>query len=178
MFDFLFCCCRVFTFMSKTHYFVTKVCNSFYDVNLFSILNISQDLWPIIRVTKRVYSYRPSIFNHLYNTSTVITTNGHTKNCLLTVSAVRKSPENLGISRLRNDIVNYIHYLVTHLRGAARRIKSMSHTKHGWAHSSNTVYSDIQGLTGTSIGLQPCMWISWYQFYSNVARVCKTIARI
>ena len=38
-------------FVKKTTLFVTKVCNSFYSVNnLFSILNILQDLWPIIRV--------------------------------------------------------------------------------------------------------------------------------
>jgi len=45
MFDFLFCCCCcVFTFLSKNASFVTKVCNSFYKVNLFSILNILQNL--------------------------------------------------------------------------------------------------------------------------------------
>ena len=34
-----------FTFLSeKNTFFVTKVCNSFYNVNLFSILNILQDL--------------------------------------------------------------------------------------------------------------------------------------
>ena len=31
-------------FLSKNTLFVTKVCNSFYNVNLFSILNILQDL--------------------------------------------------------------------------------------------------------------------------------------
>jgi len=30
--------------------FIRKVCNSFYNINLFSILNILQYLWPIIRV--------------------------------------------------------------------------------------------------------------------------------
>jgi len=59
MFDFLFCCCCVFTFLSKNTLFITKVCNSFYKINLFSILNILQDLWPIIRVLR----YRPSNFN-------------------------------------------------------------------------------------------------------------------
>jgi len=44
MFDFLFCCCCVFTFLSKNTLFITKVFNSFYNVNLFSILNILQDL--------------------------------------------------------------------------------------------------------------------------------------
>ena len=39
-----------FYFLSKITLFVTKVCNSFYNVKLFSILNIFQDLWPIIRV--------------------------------------------------------------------------------------------------------------------------------
>jgi len=33
-----------FTFLSKNTLFVTKVCNSFYKVNLFSILNMLQDL--------------------------------------------------------------------------------------------------------------------------------------
>jgi len=46
----LFICCCVFTFLSKTTLFIRKVCNSFYNVNLFSILNILQYLWPIIRV--------------------------------------------------------------------------------------------------------------------------------
>jgi len=41
--------CFYFFFVKNT-LFVTKVCNSFYSVNLFSILNILQDLWPIIRV--------------------------------------------------------------------------------------------------------------------------------
>jgi len=39
---FLFCC--VFTFLCKNTLFVTKVCNSFYNFNLFSIIKISQDL--------------------------------------------------------------------------------------------------------------------------------------
>ena len=46
----------------------------------------------------------------------------------------------------------------------------MSDTKHGWAHGSNTVYSVIDGLTGTSIELQPCLGMSWYDLDSNVAR--------
>ena len=33
-----------FLFCQKNTLFVTKVCNSFYNVNLFSILNILQDL--------------------------------------------------------------------------------------------------------------------------------------
>ena len=53
----LFC----FYFFVKNTLFVTKVCNSFYNVNLFSILYILQDLWPIIRVKR----YRPSIFNNI-----------------------------------------------------------------------------------------------------------------
>ena len=47
-----------FYFLSKSTLFVTKCCNSFCNVNLFSILNILQDLWPIIRVLR----YRPIIF--------------------------------------------------------------------------------------------------------------------
>jgi len=39
-----------FYFLSNNTLFVTKVCNSFYNFNLFSILKILQDLWPIIRV--------------------------------------------------------------------------------------------------------------------------------
>ena len=34
---------------------------------------------------------------------------------------------------------------------------SLSHTEHGWAHGSNTVYSVINGLSGTSVELQPCL---------------------
>jgi len=59
---FLFCCCCVFTFLSKNTLFIAKYCNSFYNVNLISILNVLQDLWPIIRVKR----YRPSIFNYYY----------------------------------------------------------------------------------------------------------------
>jgi len=39
-----------FYFFVKNTLFVTKVCNFFYNVNLFTLLNILQDLWPIIRV--------------------------------------------------------------------------------------------------------------------------------
>ena len=49
-FDFRFGGFCVFTFLSKNTWFVTKYCNSLCNVNLFSILNILQDLWPIIRV--------------------------------------------------------------------------------------------------------------------------------
>ena len=49
-----------------------------------------------------------------------------------------------------------------------------SHTEHGWAHGSNTVYSVIHGLTGTSIELQP---YRWYDLDSNVARVSMNKAR-
>jgi len=42
----LFC----FYFFVKNPLCVTKVCKSFYNFNLFSILKILQDLWPIIRV--------------------------------------------------------------------------------------------------------------------------------
>jgi len=48
-----------FLFLFKNTLSVTKVCNSLFNVNLFSILNILQDVWPIIKV----YRYRPSIFN-------------------------------------------------------------------------------------------------------------------
>jgi len=37
-------------FCPKNTLFIGIYCNSFYNVNLFSILNVLQDLWPIIRV--------------------------------------------------------------------------------------------------------------------------------
>ena len=43
--------------------------------------------------------------------------------------------------------------------GSDNVVLSLSHTEHGWAHSSNTVYSVIHGLTGTSIELQPSLWM-------------------
>ena len=52
-------------------FFVTKFRNSFCYVKLFSILNILQDGWPIIRVKR----YRPSIFKGQFETN-VITTHG------------------------------------------------------------------------------------------------------
>ena len=55
---------------------------------------------------------------------------------------------------------------------------SMSDTEHGWTHGSNTVYSVIHGLTGTSIELQPCLGRSWYDLNSNVALVCTNKAQI
>ena len=45
-------------------------------------------------------------------------------------------------------------------------------------HGSNRVYSVIHGLTGTSIELQPCLGMSWYDLDSNVARECTNKARI
>jgi len=47
---FCFFCCCVFTFLSKTHYLSQKFAIPFFNFNLFSILKILQDLWPIIRV--------------------------------------------------------------------------------------------------------------------------------
>ena len=55
---------------------------------------------------------------------------------------------------------------------------SLSDTEHCWAHGSNMVYSVIHGLTGTSIELQPCLGMSWYDIDSNVALVCTNKARI
>jgi len=46
-----------FYFLSKSTLFVTKLCNTFCNVNLFSKLNILHDLWPIIGVER----YGPSI---------------------------------------------------------------------------------------------------------------------
>jgi len=45
-----------FYFLSKNTLFVTKVCKFFFNVILFSILNILQDLWPIIRVLRYIRS--------------------------------------------------------------------------------------------------------------------------
>jgi len=50
----------VFTFLSKNRIFVKTFCNFFCNVTLFSILNILQDFWPIIRVKR----YRSSILNN------------------------------------------------------------------------------------------------------------------
>ena len=57
---------------------------------------------------------------------------------------------------------------------------SLSDTEHCWAHGSNTVYSviHVHGLTGTSIKLQLCLGMSWYDLKENVARVCTNKARI
>ena len=55
---------------------------------------------------------------------------------------------------------------------------SLFDTEHGWAHGSNTVNSVIHGLTGTSIELQPCLGMSWYNLDSNVARLCTNTAWI
>ena len=55
---------------------------------------------------------------------------------------------------------------------------SLSDTEHGWAQGSNTVYSVILVLTGTSIELQPCLGMSWYDLDSNVARICRNKAWI
>ena len=54
----------------------------------------------------------------------------------------------------------------------------LSHTEHGWAHDSITVYSVIHGLIGTSIKLQPCLGMRCYNLDSNAARVCTNKARI
>jgi len=51
-----------FYFLSKNTLFIAKYCNSFHIVYLFSILNVLQDLWPIIRVKR----YRPSIFKQWF----------------------------------------------------------------------------------------------------------------
>jgi len=48
-----------FYFFVQNTLFIAKYCNSFYNVNLFSILNVLRDLWSIIRVKR----YKPSIFN-------------------------------------------------------------------------------------------------------------------
>jgi len=52
-----------FYFFVKNTLFIAKYCDSFYNVNLFSILNVLQDFWPIIRVKR----YSPSIFKYSKN---------------------------------------------------------------------------------------------------------------
>ena len=47
-----------FYFFVQNTFFIGIYSNSFYNVNFFSILNVLQVLWPIIRVKR----YRPSIF--------------------------------------------------------------------------------------------------------------------
>jgi len=46
----------VFYLLSKNTLFVTKCCHSFCNVNLFSILNILQDMWPFIPISNAVIS--------------------------------------------------------------------------------------------------------------------------
>jgi len=59
VFSFLCCCfCCVFTILSKNTLFATQFCNFICNFNLFSILVLLQDLWPIIRL----WRYRPSLF--------------------------------------------------------------------------------------------------------------------
>jgi len=59
MFDIFVLVLLCFYLLSKNTLFVTTFCNSHCNVYLLSILNISQYLWPIIRV----FRYKPSIFN-------------------------------------------------------------------------------------------------------------------
>ena len=61
--------------------------------------------------------------------------------------------------------------------GSPRYRYRPSHTEHGWAHGSNTVYLVMHGLTGTSIELQPCLRMSLYDLDSNEARVSTNKAR-
>ena len=51
MYDFFVVVVAFLLFCPKTHYFniVTTFCNIFCNVNLFSILKILLDLWPIMR---------------------------------------------------------------------------------------------------------------------------------
>ena len=56
-------------FLSKTHYLSQRFFNFFFTVNLFSIVNILQDLWPIIRVITQKTTFKlrsfywPIVFN-------------------------------------------------------------------------------------------------------------------
>ena len=55
---------------------------------------------------------------------------------------------------------------------------SLSDTEHGLVHGSNTVYSVIHGLTGTSIELQLSLGMIGYDLDSKVAQVCTNKAQI
>ena len=63
MFDFFVLLLLCFYFFVQNTLFIAKYCNSFYNVNLFSILNVLRDLWSIIRVKR----YKPSIFKRCSN---------------------------------------------------------------------------------------------------------------
>ena len=69
-------------------------------------------------------------------------------------------------------MLNFMSFVQNEICLDVRKCLSLSDTEHGWAHGSNTVYSVIYGLTGTSIELQPCLGMSWYDLDSNAARVC------
>jgi len=59
MFDFLLCWWCVFTFFVQNTLFFTKCCNIFCNINLFSIRNILQDLWPSVRVYEKMLCLYP-----------------------------------------------------------------------------------------------------------------------
>ena len=54
--------------------------------------------------------------------------------------------------RSRSNMLKIVFFLLT--REILFDYLSLSHKEHGWAHGSNTVYSVIHDLTGTSIELQ------------------------
>ena len=92
---FMIVVCFVVVFFSSSKIIIyIKVCNSFCNGNSFSILNILQTLWPILRVSR----YRPSIFKR----STAVLKKDdvqacpffstHSINACLLSFAVRKGP--------------------------------------------------------------------------------------
>jgi len=50
-------------------------------------------------------------------------------------------------------------------------VSSLSQTEHGWAHGTHSVYSVIHGMSGTSIGFQPCLGVRWNDLHSTVTQV-------
>ena len=65
----------VFLLFVQKHLIFTKFCNSFFNIYLFSILNILTDLWPIIKVQR----YRPSIFKLWQTCVNIIMQNAYLK---------------------------------------------------------------------------------------------------
>jgi len=74
MFDYLFCCCCVLTFLFKNTLFVTENCNFFCDVNLFSILTVwlsVQSLYTVQPARNLQKPYDPGGQNYPTRSNTV-----------------------------------------------------------------------------------------------------------
>ena len=80
LFAFMHCCCS--TFLVQKPLYVIKFCNSCCDVISFSILNILQNLWPIIRVSR----YRHSIFKTFVNYINILYPKSAFTSCLCKIS--------------------------------------------------------------------------------------------